>query len=209
MSNASDDQLDRLNLALKRELRTGERILWKGQPSARPMWAAFGIYLIAIPWTAFALFWTAMAGSAALSMSGQGGALSWGALAFPLFGTPFIGVGIGMLAMPFWPMFLAPRTIFAVTTERLIKLVMRRSSLVSETVPADRIGSILRHERSDGVGSLRIGVRIGTDSDGDARLETFLLGEVEGVMDVEVHIETMKAEFLKKREKLRADRFSF
>ncbi len=51
----------RLDLALSRELRVGERVQWSGMKLARVEWTHFGIYAFAIPWTAFSLFWTFMA----------------------------------------------------------------------------------------------------------------------------------------------------
>jgi hypothetical protein len=44
--------------------------------------------------------------------------------AFPLFGTPFIVVGVGMLSLPFLPVFVARRTLFAVTDQRLLRIYL-------------------------------------------------------------------------------------
>lgn len=179
---------DGLSLALSRELQTGERVLWQGRPLKRVDLLSFSLYLFAIPWTAFALFWTAMA------FAGVNGSddsdLSWFAYAFPLFGLPFIGVGIGMLVSPFLPLFTANKTLFAVTDRRLIKLTLGRT-LSSDTVPASRIGLIRRKERPDGSGILSIATRVGTDSDGNRTTESFLIGHVENVMQVERRIEDM------------------
>ncbi|GAA4035678.1 hypothetical protein [Parerythrobacter jejuensis] len=173
---------DGLDLALQREMQRGERVLWQGRPIPRVQPASFGIFLFAIPWTAFSLFWTAMAGwGAATAMEGEWG---WIGLAFPLFGVPFIAVGLGMLSTPFLPLFTASKTQFAVTNQRLIKLTLGRS-LSSETVPANRIGHIKRSERSDGSGSLTIAIRVGVDGDGDRSTEVFHLGEVANVLEVE------------------------
>lgn len=74
-------------MALNRELRTGERVLWQGRPIRRISLKSFGMYAFAIPWTAFALFWTAMASLGVGSIDEEGGVglLAW---AFPLFGVP-------------------------------------------------------------------------------------------------------------------------
>ena len=183
---------DGLDLALQRELRRGERVLWRGRPMARVRHNAFGIYLFAVPWTAFALFWTAMASGAAFSMTEQEGGIGWASWAFPLFGTPFIAVGLGMLATPFWPLWAAPKSMFAITDQRVIRLALGRS-LKAESLPAGRIGHIERSEDSEGCGMLKIAMRVGTDSEGDRHTETFNIGDVEDVLTVERTIGEMVA----------------
>lgn len=186
--NAGPDMgRDGLDLALHRELRRGERLLWQGRPIARVRPSTFGIYLFAVPWTAFSLFWTAMATMAAPGMSEQGNGFGWASWVFPLFGAPFIAVGIGMLAAPFWPLYTARRSLFAVTDQRLIHLTLGRE-LKSQTLPAARIGHIKRSERADGSGMLQIAIRVGTDSEGDRHTDTFDIGEVADVMEVEREI---------------------
>ena len=78
---------DPLDLALKRELRSGERVIWKGHQLARISAKAFGIYLFAIPWTAFALFWTMMASWGASEMQHETGFLSWAGMSAGLSAT--------------------------------------------------------------------------------------------------------------------------
>lgn len=54
------------------------------------------LLLFAIPWTLFACFWTAAALLSAVTMVREKGFTVW-TLAFPLFGLPFIVIGVGML----------------------------------------------------------------------------------------------------------------
>ena len=96
-----------LDAILRRELMTGERIVWSGQPNPRKLYAAFAIWLFAIPWTAFAIWgfaipWTAFAlfwEAMALFMlwgdtTKTPAAITWSfGIVFPLFGLPFIVVG--------------------------------------------------------------------------------------------------------------------
>ena len=171
---------DPLELALQRELRRGERVLWRGRPLPRVAWTALAIWLFAVPWTAFALFWTSMAFMGVQSIDGLG-VLGY---AFPLFGTPFIVVGVGMLAVPFVPLFAARRTLFAVTDQRLLRIYLG-SRLRTKSVEGGRIGEIERNERRDGSGALKIVIGSHFDSDGDRRIDTFELGEVADVMAVE------------------------
>lgn len=169
---------DPLDLALKREMRSAERVLWQGRQLARVSSKGFGLYFFAIPWTAFALFWTAMAGWGASEMQEDTGFLSW---AFPLFGLPFILIGLAMMSAPFLPLFNKGKVAFAVTNQRLIRIRLGRK-LDVKSVPARRIGHIERTEGRDGAGTLKIAVSVGTDSDGDRHTEYFELGEVQDVL---------------------------
>ena len=146
---------------------------------ARVSGKGFGIYFFAIPRTAFALFWTTMASWGASEMQDETGFLSW---AFPLFGVPFILIGLGMLSAPFLPLFNKGKVVFAVTNQRIIRLRLGRKLDVN-SVPARRIGHIERNENRDGSGTLKIAISVGTDSDGDKHTEYFELGEVENVLE--------------------------
>ncbi len=108
------------------ELTPGEALLWAGQPAPGRM-ARMGIVpmLVGIPFTAFALFWTAGAGGFALLFGGvahQAGAGAFAALplVFPLFGLIFVAAGVGMLLSPLWLTLKAGRTLYAVTDKRVL-----------------------------------------------------------------------------------------
>ncbi len=156
-------QNDPLKAAVTRELRRGERLLWSGAKIRRMNWIALiGSWLFAIPWTAFALFWTWMAwgGTAGESLADRD-LFGW---IFPLFGLPFILVGLGMLSAPIARMFLAGRTIFAITDQRIVRLVVG-PTVKSTSVPARRIGMVERLERPSGTGTLSIEVLNGERDD--------------------------------------------
>jgi hypothetical protein len=174
---------DPLQLALQRELRPSERVLWQSRRLPRVAWSGLTIWLFAVPWTAFALFWTAMAwtGTREFDETGVIG------LAFPLFGTPFIAVGIGMLALPFLPLFGAKRTLFAVTDQRLVRIYLG-ARLWTKSVEGERVGEIDRSERRDGSGTLKIAIGSHRDSEGDRRIDYFQIGEVEDVMAAETRV---------------------
>lgn len=184
---------ERLKLALQREA-SGERVIWQAERMARIDGRSFGIYVFAIPWTAFALFWTTMAAGASFAtMKGIG----WLGLAFPLFGLPFIAVGLAMLAAPFAGIFMGSRTLYAATERRLLKLTIGRALKV-DSVPIARLGAMQRRERPDGSGSLSYPVRIGTDSDGDRTTETFAITDVADVFAASRRIE-QQADALRQR----------
>lgn len=175
---------DPLDLALQRELRAGERVLWRGRRLPRFAWEGLVIWLFAIPWTAFAVFWTAMAFAGAQTFEPDAGVLGY---AFPLFGTPFIAVGLGMLAAPFLPLFGARRTLFAVTDQRLLR-IYRGRRLKTRSVGGAAIGAIERNERNNGSGTLKIVVGSHRDSDGDRQIDHFELGEVADVLGAETRV---------------------
>ena len=78
---------------VNRELESGERILWMEQPIPRYFTAiSTGAFLFAIPWTAFAVFWICGASGFRIPDFSKGG-FSF----FPLFGLPFVLIGIAML----------------------------------------------------------------------------------------------------------------
>lgn len=171
--------MSRLRLALERELRSDEAVLWHGWQLGRLEPRAFAIYVFALPWTAFAVMWTALA-AGAIAQSGEDGP-GWIGWAFPLFGLPFVAIGLAMLAHPFVPLLQRGRVLYVVTDQRVLKLGMGRQ-LAVETVPADRIGLVQRFEQSDGSGRLQLAVKIGRDSDGDRKVDYFEIGNVANIM---------------------------
>lgn len=142
---------DELDAALRSELARDERPIWHGMKLARIEPKGFAIYLFAIPWTAFALFWIAMASLITGADTGAG-ILEW---AFPAFGIPFVLIGMAMLAMPFVPLFQRGRILFAVTDTRVLQLSLGRE-LTVVSVPSSRIGDIVRRESGDGSGSVEL-----------------------------------------------------
>ena len=175
----------RLRLALHRELAADEAVLWHGWQLGRLEPQAFGLYLFAIPWTAFSVMWTAIA-FGAMAQSGDGGP-GWIGWAFPLFGLPFVGVGMAMRARPFVPWFQHGRVLYVISTRRALKLGMGRE-LVVKAAPAERIGLVQRFEKRDGSGRLQVAIKGGKDSDGDHKIEYFEIGLVADIMDAHTAI---------------------
>lgn len=166
-----------LDFALREEMRDGEILRWQGMKLARIEPKGFGIWAFAIPWTAFSLFWTAMASLATVATSQNVGFLGW---AFPLFGLPFILIGLGMLASPFLPYFQRGRILFAVTDQRVLELRMGRD-LTVKSVPTSRIGDIVRHESSDATGSVEIALSAPMIGFNGRRTEEMTIGRVKDV----------------------------
>ena len=171
-----------LDASMRRELMIGERILWASQPNPGKLYAAFAIWLFAIPWTVFALFWEATA-----LMMLWGGAsqtpesIRWSfGIVFPLFGLPFVVVGFAMMWMPFRAIRKARRTIYALTDRRVLR-VTAGTSRETASVMLDQMGPIDVKTERDGYGTLRIQTGTSIDSDGDRTTERF---EIPGVRDV-------------------------
>jgi len=137
-------------------------------------------FVFAVPWTAFSLAWTGLA-AAAVGASDQTG-LGLFAWVFPLFGLPFIAVGVWLLLRPFLPLRERGRVLYVVTDRRILKLGFGRE-LSIKAAPADCIGLVQRTEGRDGTtGTLSLAVRIGRDSNGDRQTESFDIGLVADVM---------------------------
>jgi hypothetical protein len=172
-------QADPLQTALQHELRRGERVLWQGRALGQLDPKAFATWLFAIPWTAFALFWTYLAWTGTSQIHDGSGFGTAFAIGFPLFGLPFVLVGFWMLAMPFLAMRNASSTIYAVTDQRLVQLYLGRKLKV-DSVEADQIGRMSRSEKPDGSGTLAIS----TERKGGA----FRLGEVADIREAEARV---------------------
>lgn len=99
---------------VSREL-LGEGILWAGTPDR---WAyarkRLNKALFAIPWTAFAIFWTWGATQEAAS---KGDGVQW---LFLLWGSLFIVFGLGMLFSTLWAAWVAGRMYYVVTEKRAV-----------------------------------------------------------------------------------------
>ncbi|GIW99293.1 MAG: hypothetical protein KatS3mg111_2626 [Pirellulaceae bacterium] len=142
----------RLAQKLEDELADGEVLQWSGAP--KPVLfdrSSALIWVFAIPWTAFAFFWTGMA--FALTRGEEVDASM--RLFFPLFGLPFILIGCGMLSVPFWRGRRLRNTVYAITDRRILILRAGKNTIVESVMPRE-IVKILRVEHADGTGSLRL-----------------------------------------------------
>jgi len=154
---------------VERELEAGERILWMEQPVPRffsP--ASTGAFLFAIPWTAFALFWICGASGFKLPDFSKG---LEGFEFFPLFGVPFVLVGLAMLSAPLWTYRSARKTVYAITGRRALGIEGGIRSTTIRTYPPDRLQDIHRTERRDGIGDVIIASRTWKDSEGSRQTE--------------------------------------
>jgi hypothetical protein len=171
----------------------GEHKLWAGRPSASlAMKAGLGIWLFAIPWTAFTLFWETMAIGA--YVSGAKGAKGWGGIVMILWGLPFIAVGLAMMSAPLYMWYRARQTLYVLTERRLVRFIAQRGAInVQSTWPRD-IATIERTERTDGSGDLKLSYGSKRDSDGDLVEKAETIVGVGAVRDLERLMLKMKSD---------------
>lgn len=144
-----------LKQKVNNELASGERVQWMAQPKPRffsPSTTA--IFLFAIPWTGFAVFW--MYGASSAPFGG-----------FSLFGVPFVLIGIGMLAIPFWVYYKSLNSIYAITNRRAMTIEGGRAFTI-RSYPPEKLQDIYRRERENGFGDIIFAFDTWEDSDGDS-----------------------------------------
>lgn len=141
---------------LQREL-AGEDILWAGQPGPRASFLhALPVWLFAVPWSAFSFTWEGLALTAFFAERGRDSAATVMAYVFPLFGLPFVLVGLGMLGLPFFAQWRARRTVHVLTAKRLITAVLGRETLKVTSIDPASIVEMKRTEKRDGSGNLTL-----------------------------------------------------
>jgi hypothetical protein len=170
------------------ELRSGERIVWTAQPIASHLGrASWPLVIFGIFWTAFSVFWVVAAGAGTWRNSTPGPFKL-----FPLFGVPFVLIGIGMLTSPIWMRKKAAKTVYMITDQRAVILSegLRGKTRVESYAPA-QLQSITRDQHPDGSGDLIFETRTWRDSDGDRRTHRVGFFAVPDVKTVEDHIRTL------------------
>ncbi len=134
---------------VERELNKNERVLWVGQPiPAKMARKSLPAVLFGIPWTGFALFW--MAGASGFRVPDFDEPFDF----FPLFGLPFVLVGILMLTAPIWAKRAALKTVYVLTDERAIIFESKLSATKVRSLSPDQLSDIYRTEDSDGNGDI-------------------------------------------------------
>lgn len=171
------------------ELRSGERIIWTAQPiPQRYSRGTWPIVVFGIPWTAFAIFWVV----AAAGFGTRHGSMPGPFKLFPLFGVPFVLIGIGMLTSPFWARKKATKTVYMITDQRAVTISEGwRGRTRIESYGPEQLQSITREQNSDGSGDIVFMTRAWRDSDGDRRTQRIGFMGVPDVKTVEEHIRAL------------------
>ena len=138
------------------ELQPGESLYWTGIANpARAAISALPASLFGIPFAGFALFWITQAYRATSHISNSSNSFAKGFSVFPLFGVPFLLVGLGVILAPLWAYLKGSSTVYAVTNQRVMIITGSSSRTVKSLMPADIVGVDYR-ERPDGSGDVAI-----------------------------------------------------
>jgi hypothetical protein len=145
-----DDDSAPLEVA-RLEMRSGEKLLWAGQPGAFALARAEAPKaLFGIPFLAFALFWTYMAGARTwFSTDAESRAIAF----FPLFGFIFIAVGLAMVLSPVWAAIRARWIVYAISDRRLVIMTLFPLRRVRSFASPD-IQELERSDRAGGSGDI-------------------------------------------------------
>lgn len=139
-----------LRQLLKTELDEGEKLLWLDQPLPGLFAKQYlPLMLFGIPFGGFAVFWTVTAAS-----MGNGDKAGGLATFFPLFGIPFMCVGLSMLCSPLYGRWQAGRSAYALTDRRAVLFEAQWNGVTVRSFKSSQLGEIERHQRADGSGDL-------------------------------------------------------
>ena len=132
---------------LDRELRTGEKLLWSGQPLGGIRFAPADAVSIpfSLAWGGFAAFW-------------EWNAIKMGApLVFKLFGVPFVLFGMYLVIGRFFAdARRRSRTVYGVTADRII-IISGSADRQIKSLPLNTITELDLSERPDGSGTITLG----------------------------------------------------
>ena len=148
------------------ELQPDERILWMDMPIPKFFTReSKNLFLVGIVVTSFAIFWTCgAAGFTIPNFKEVSNPSQLVPLLFPLFGIPFILIGLIMVLNPLYTYGKAFKTVYLITDRRAITCEMGWSKTV-RSYPPSRLLDIHRKERRDGTGDVIISSEKWIDKD--------------------------------------------
>ena len=109
---------------------------------------------------------------------------------FPLFGIPFVLIGLGMLSSPLWAYRKALQTVYVITDRRAITFDGGWSTTI-RSYPPEKLQEIYRKEKRDGSGDVIIARRAWRDSDGDRRSEELGFLRIRDPKEIEQMLRTL------------------
>ncbi|MGB7325088.1 MAG: hypothetical protein WBD31_09465 [Rubripirellula sp.] len=171
---------------VRSELKPGETVIWAATPLARFMTVkSTGIFVFAIPWTLFSLFWIAGASGFQVPQFDGPGDL------FPLFGVPFVLVGLGMLCYPILNYRNAFRTCYLLTNRRALTFEREWGRTIVRSFSPRQLTVVYRKQSSDGSGDLIFNAKRWKDSDGHSHSEEIGFLTIADVQEVEQKLKAM------------------
>jgi hypothetical protein len=153
-----EDVMDPSNVQLsaQSELQGGESLLWTGPANpGRSAMSALPAAFFGIPFAAFAFFWMSTAYHSTHNLANRHNALPSGFSAFPLFGLPFLLIGIGLVLSPLFVYLKGRSGVYAVTNRRVMVISGTSTRSVKSIIPTD-IAEVDHRERPDGTGDVLI-----------------------------------------------------
>ena len=135
----------------RREMRPRERLVWADRPvvNVRNL-QALGSVVIGLVFGGFAVFWT----SAAWLFSRGVDDFFFGTL-FPLFGLPFIAVGVGIVVSGIRSWRQRGSTVYALSDQRVLIIASGRRRTV-RSVDLQAIRGVERRDGEGGVGTISL-----------------------------------------------------
>jgi len=143
---------------IRHYLQSGEQLLWSGRPAQGIKLRKQDIFMIpfSLMWGGFAIFWEVMAIFGVLAGAKSGG-LPVVAVIFPLFGLPFVLVGIYLIFGRFFAdAKKRGKTFYGVTDKRIVIV----SGLFSQKIKSLNLGilyDVSMIQRTDGSGTITFG----------------------------------------------------
>lgn len=182
------DVPEKLRTRVERELEPHETIQWAHMPIPKFFTiSSTSAFLFSIPWTAFAIFW--ICGAAGFKIPD----FSSPECIFPLFGLPFVLIGLGLMSTPYWTYRKARMSIYIITNTRAITFEGGRTTTIRSYLPKD-LQYIYRQEKDNGVGDVIISHRTWRDSDGDKRTEDLGFMNIPDTKEVERLLKKLAAQ---------------
>ena len=134
---------------LKNALNENESIIWAETPGTSQFQKLSIFYSIfSIPFTAFSIFWIYMA----LSISSKApSAISY---IFPIFGIPFVVIGLLAFLSPLWAAFARKRSACIITDQRVVVLINKVFSSSLYSYERSNLKIIQKVIRGNGSGDL-------------------------------------------------------
>ena len=143
-------------LRAQSELQSGESLLWTGLADPRrAAVTALPAAVFGIPFAGFALFWMNMAYRGTHDLARAHNSFASGFSVFPLFGLPFLLIGVGIVLAPLWAYLKGRNGVYAVTNRRVMIITGTTSRAVKSLMPND-IAEVAHRERPDGSGDVLI-----------------------------------------------------
>lgn len=197
------DYKNELKLAIEAELSADENVLWAGRPNPdkMPRVGAWFLYIFGTIWTVFSIFWVVVAFAGSVQSSEN----FWFSIIFPLFGVPFVIIGLFLLKIPGWLRQEAFNTAYFLTSKRavilklsippenlifIIRPFMRESRTVS-SFDKSSLGTFKKVVNKDGSGDIIFKTEYSRDSDGDTHTKDVGFIGLDNVADAENALKAM------------------